>query len=155
MGDGGYQAGERVDFDFEGSLQLARMLWALAEDLEGEDRGRAGQAETALAKWAGPYATQFANRSATERASATNVVNGLQRDAQAWAAAWAQAMHQQNKNNRAAAVQANRDDRSWIHEKWDEHGFGEDTAEEDVAAARQPEVPQPPHFNPTETPQVF
>ena len=45
MGD--IDPGGQVDFDFDGSLELARKLWALAEDLEQEDRGRGRQAETA------------------------------------------------------------------------------------------------------------
>lgn len=155
MGDSDYRAGGRVDFDFEGSLELARQLWALAEELEQEDAGRTGQSETALAKWQGPYATEFAQRCNTERSSAANVIQGLQRDAQTWAAAWAAAMAQQNQNNRAAAVQRHRDDRWWGEKLWDEYGGGEDTAEEEIPAAQAPAVPRPPHFQPTATEQVF
>ena len=153
MGD--IDPGGQVDFDFDGSLELARKLWALAEDIEQEDRGRGRQAETAVRKWAGPYATQFAERRATEEASATNVIAGLQADAQAWAAAWVEAMYQQNKNNRAAEVQDVRDDRGFFEKGWDEYGFGEDDSESKVAAAERPATPQPPSFHPTDTLQNF
>lgn len=146
--------GGRVDFDFDGSLELARTLWTLAEDLEQEDSGRATQSETALARWEGPYATQFAQRCATERASATNVAAGLRQDAEAWAAAWVEAMHQQNKNNRAAEVQRVRDDRGLLEKGWDAT-FGEDDSESQVGEVQRPATPRPPHFSPTATEQVF
>lgn len=148
------EPGGKVDFDFDGSLELARSLWALAEDLEREDGGRERQSETALAKWKGPYATQFTQRCSTERASAANVVDGLQRDARAWADAWVEAMHQQNKNNRAAEVERVRDDRGLLEKGWDAT-FGEDDSESEVTDADRPATPQPPQFNPTATPQVF
>lgn len=153
MGD--IDPGGKVDFDFEGSLELAEKLWALADELEREDRGRQRQAETALARWSGPYATQFAQRRSTEEASALNVINGLRADAEAWAVAWVDAMEQQNKNNRAAAVQQHRDDRNWFHKQWDEHGFGEDDAESQVGAAERPPTPRDPSFAPTATFQDF
>lgn len=147
--------GGQVDFDFDGSLDLARKLWALAEDLEQEDRGRGRQAETALAAWRGPHATRFAERRAVEQSSAANVVAGLQDDARAWASAWVEAMYQQNRNNRAARVQEVRDDRGFFEKGWDEYGFGEDDSESKVAAAARPATPQPPSFHPTDTLQSF
>lgn len=153
MGD--IDPGGKVDFDFDGSLALARMLWDLADELEREHRGRQRQGEVALAKWRGPYARQFAQRQATEEASASNVVAGLQADAEAWAAAWVEAMYQQNKNNRAAKVDQVRDDRGLIEKGWDEYGFGEDDSESKVAAAERPPTPQPPSFTPTAELQDF
>lgn len=153
MGD--IDPGGQVDFDFDGSLELAAKLWALAEELEREDSGRQRQGETALAKWRGPYATQFGQRRATEEASAGNVVTGLRADARSWASAWVDAMEQQNKNNRAAKVEAVRDDRGLIERGWDEYGFGEDDSESKVGAAERPATPQPPGFAPTATLQDF
>lgn len=153
MGD--IDPGGTVDFDFEGSLELAKQLWSLAEELEREDRGRGRQGETALEKWRGPYATQFAQRRATEEASALNVVDGLRTDARAWATAWVDAMEQQNKNNRAAKVDQVRDDRGLLEKGWDEYGFGEDDSESKVAAAERPATPRPPSFAPTASFQDF
>jgi hypothetical protein len=153
MGD--IDPGGKVDFDFDGSLELAEKLWALAEELEREDRGRQRQGETALDKWRGPYATQFGQRRATEEASAQNVVAGLRADARAWAAAWVDAMEQQNKNNRAAKVDQVREDRNLIEKGWDKYGFGEDDSESEVDAAERPEQPRPPGFTPTATFQDF
>ena len=147
--------GGRVDFDFDGALELARKLWALADQVSQEEQGRQRDATTALAKWAGPHATRFAERRGAEFQSSMNVWTGLRENAQAWAAAWVDAMEQQNKNNRAAAVQQHRDDRSWIHEQWDEHGFGEDDSESQVAAAERPPTPTPPSFTPTASLQDF
>ena len=52
MGD--IDPGGTVDFDFEGSLELAKQLWSLAEELEHEDRGRGRQGETASRSGVGP-----------------------------------------------------------------------------------------------------
>lgn len=147
-------AGGRVDFDFEGSLQLARKLWQLADDLVTEDDGRGTEAETALAKWEGPYSTQFGERRTSERESRTNVVSGLRADARSWASAWVEAMHQQNKNNRAAKVEQIRDDRGWLEKGWD-NTFGEDDSDDQVGEADRPSTPQPPEFTATAEEQVF
>ena len=52
-------AGGRVDFDFEGSLQLARKLWQLADDLVTEDHEIVGVLE-------GEGATPAVTRQITE-----------------------------------------------------------------------------------------
>src|SRR6188472_931146 len=98
-------AGGRVKFDFEGSLELARQLWALAADVETADAGRQKDFDVAKAKWSGAYGDEFATRRDAELSSRVNVARGLRRDANAWAAAWATALEQQNKNNRAAEVE--------------------------------------------------
>ncbi len=146
MGDP--RPGERVDFDFDGALALARKLWALSIDLREEDEGRAGDAEVARAKWRGPYARRFDGRRDTERSSRFNVAAGLREDARAWAQAWATALDQQNKNNRAAEVQRVRADRGLLERGWDAT-FGEDNSEDEVAAVPEVPVPRPPDFAPT------
>jgi hypothetical protein len=146
MGDP--RPGERVDFDFDAALALARKLWALSIDLREEDDGRAIEAEDARRKWQGVYATQFDGRRDDERASRINVANGLQEDARSWAQAWATALDQQNKNNRAQAVQDARDDRGLFERGWDAT-FGEDDSESEVAAVPDVPLPQPPRFAPT------
>lgn len=144
------EPGGRVKFDFEGSLQLARQLWSLADDLEREDDGRETQYETAKAKWLGTYAAQFVSRRETERTSRSNVVAALKADAKAWAKAWATAMDQQNKNNRAAEVQRVSDERPWWEKGWDAT-FGEDDSESKVPHPEPVPVPTPPHFAATAT----
>mgnify|MGYP001057108031 CR=1 FL=1 len=148
MGD--VKAGGRVQFDWDGSLELARKLWALADDLTDEDAGRETQFDTAKAKWRGTYGEQFADRRVTERSSRTNVVTGLRDDARAWAKAWAQAMDQQNKNNRAAEVERVSDDRGLLEKGWDST-FGSDDSDDKVPMPESVPIPTPPGFAPTAT----
>jgi hypothetical protein len=145
MGSGG-----RVQFDFDGSLALARALWALAGDLVTEDVGRETQYDTAIAKWEGKYATDFAGRRATERTSRSTVRDALRDDARLWAEAWARALHQQNKNNRVAEVERISDDRGGFTKLVDAT-VGEDDSESKVPMPEYPPVPQPPGFAPTAT----
>lgn len=147
-------AGGRIQFDFDGSLELARQLWALASELATEDFGRDMEFHTAKDKWRGSKGDDFVNRRETERSSRSNVYNGLKEDAQGWAEAWAKAMHQQNTNNRAAAVnQASEDRGGWT--KFVDATVGEDNSEDEVAAAETPPVPTPPQFMPTASEQVY
>lgn len=152
MGDP--KAGGRVQFDWEGSLQLARKLWNLADDLQTEDAGREQQYDTAKAKWLGTYGEQFAGRRVTERSSKANVVAGLREDARAWAQAWATAMDQQNKNNRAAEVERVRDDRGLL-EKGIDATVGEDNSDDKVPMPDSVSVPTPPGFAPTATETTY
>ena len=98
-----------VDFDFVGSLQLARQLWSLSTDLREQDRARGADAEVAAREWRGKPVTDFAGRREHERQSRATVTQALVNGANAWAQAWAQAMDQQNLNNRAAKIE--RDER--------------------------------------------
>ena len=148
MGDDVKAGGRAVQFDWDGSLELARKLWALAEDLQHEDAGRETQYDTAKAKWRGAYGEQFAERRSTERASCTNVITGLRDDARAWAQAWAQAMDQQNKNNRAAEVERVSDDRGLI-EKGIDATVGSDDSDSKAPKPASVPVPTPPGFAPT------
>jgi hypothetical protein len=152
MGDP--KPGARVDFDFDGALELARKLWALSIDLRQEDEGREGQVDRARLKWRGPYAHQFDGRRDTERSSRANVAAGLRDDARSWAQAWATALDQQNKNNRAAEVERVRDDRGLIEKGWDAT-FGEDDSDHEVAGVPDVPVPQPPGFAPTATEKTY
>jgi len=152
MGD--VEAGGRVQFDWDGSLELARRLWSLADDLTHEDAGRETQFDTAKAKWLGAYGEQFVDRRSTERSSRTNVITGLRDDARAWAQAWAQAMDQQNKNNRAAEVERVRDDRGLI-EKGIDATVGEDNSDDKVPMPESVPVPTPPGFAPTASEKTY
>jgi hypothetical protein len=139
------QIGGAVDFDFAGSLELARRLWSLAADLRTEDIGRGTEADTAKAKWEGAYGEEFAQRRETERTSRTNVAQGLEDDARSWAQAWATAMDQQKKNNRLVEVERIRDDRGMWERGWDST-FGEDDSDDQVPMPDPVSVPQPPSF---------
>jgi hypothetical protein len=152
MGDP--RPGERVDFDFDGALVLARKLWAMSIDLREEDEGRGTDAEGARLKWKGAYATQFDSRRSTEHTSRINAAAGLREDARSWAQAWATALDQQNKNNRAQAVQDARDDRGFFERGWDAT-LGEDDSESEVAQVPEVPVPQPPGFAPTATETTY
>lgn len=140
--------GGRVQFDFVGSLALARRLWAIGEELQTEDTGRETEFDTARAKWEGAYAGQFDGRRATERSSRAKVIVGLHEDAKAWARAWAQAMNQQNRNNRAAEVERVRDDRGFFERAYDST-FGKDDSDEQVPMPNPVPVPTAPGFEPT------
>ncbi len=146
--------GGRVVFDFDGSLELARQLWSLADDIQSEHSLREADYDTAIAKWEGPYATEFAGRRSDERSSKTNVVSGLRADARAWASAWRDALDQQNKNNRAAKVTEIRDNRAWYEQAWDAT-FGEDDSDDQVAQVPYVATPVPPQFAATATETTF
>jgi hypothetical protein len=144
------EGGGRVQFDFDGSLALARQLWALADDLVLEDGGREQQYDTAVAKWEGRHGVDFVGRRSTERSSRWRVVEALKDDANLWAEAWARALNQQNKNNRAAEVERIRDDRSGFTKLVDAT-VGEDDSDDKVPMPEYPAVPTPPGFAPTAT----
>jgi hypothetical protein len=152
MGDP--QGGGRVVFDFDGSLELARQLWSLADDIVTEHGLRETDFTTANAKWEGPYGVEFEGRRADERTSKANVVEGLRDDARAWAQAWAAALDQQNKNNRAAEVTRVRNDRNLFEVGWD-NTFGEDDSDSQVAAVPDVTVPIPPRFQATATETTY
>lgn len=140
-------AGDVVDFDFEGSLQLARRLWTMAEEIQAEDIDRNADFTTAKARFEGPHAESFVARREEERTSRTTVIESLREDARQWASAWADAMHQQNKNNRAAKVEQIRADRHWGERFID--SFVGDDSEEQVPVPERPQNPWPPEFGPT------
>jgi hypothetical protein len=152
MGDP--RPGERVVFDFAGALELARQLWSMADDLQEEDGGRTDDADLARLKWEGAYAIEFDGRREDERTSRLNVWVGLRDDARSWAEAWAAALHQQNLNNRAQAVQDERDNRGFWEKGWDAT-LGEDDSESQVAPVPDVPVPQPPSFAATATETTY
>ena len=142
------RAGGRVQFDFEGSLALARELWAFADEVDTERATRESNFDIASASWRGSYADEFGKRRETERASERAVVVALREDAEAWAKAWAAAMDQQNKNNRVAEVERRSRDRNLLEKAWDST-FGEDDSEQSVPMPAPVPVPTAPAFRPT------
>lgn len=145
--------GARVRFDFDGALALARKLWSLADDLERSKLTRTQQADTAKAVWRGQYADQFGVRMTDEDTTRANVINGLREEAKGWATSWKNAMDEQNRRNRAKAVDEERENRSGA-EKFGDFFVGDDS-DEQVAKARTADVPQPPFFTATMTETAF
>lgn len=145
--------GDVVDFDFDGSLQLARQLWSLAASIQSEDGDRETDFDTAKAKFEGPHADSFVSRRDQERTDRTTVVEALRDDARNWAQAWATAMDQQNKNNRAARVEEIRENRSG----WEKFGdvFVGDDSDDQVPMPDAVAVPSAPQFLATATPIVY
>ena len=142
-------ANERVRFDFDGSLRLARRLWALADQLEAARASRANDADVARRGWRGRYAEEFERRMADESAGFTNVAHSLRDEARGWAASWKSAMDEQNRRNRARQVDAVRAHRSWL-ERMGDRIKGSDDSDSEVPQAPVADTPQPPHFAPTQ-----
>lgn len=134
-----------VVFDFEGSLALARSLWAAADAVEARYATVKPKADEALADWHGPLSGRAAGEWSSYGVASTNLAAQLRSDARSWAAAWARAMHKQNEYRRGQHVldewQQNHDDPDWEMPQ--------------VPDATTPPVPAPSQFAPTADPQVF
>lgn len=103
---------EDVVFDFEGALNLARRLWAFADELESATSDRFTGAETALTSWLGAYADEFVERMNTEQNQLTQLVGLLRHDADQWASAWKDAKDEQNRRLWARQVDQMKADRN-------------------------------------------
>lgn len=136
-----------VAFDFEGSLQLARTLWGLAEDLASAHAKRQAAAQNALRDWRGTYGQEFGSRQNDEAASHSHVAAALQEEARGWALAWKLAMDEQSDRLRQREVERRRAQRGF----WEQVGdvFVGDDTEQQVAPAAEFSVPQPPAFHAT------
>jgi hypothetical protein len=108
----GWSTAGDVRFDWDGSLRVARRLWALADDVDAAMAGRELHAEHALTDWLGRFGREFGERIATERSSADTVSAGLREGAGAWAWQWKSAMDEQNRRLHAREEQRIKDDRS-------------------------------------------
>ena len=129
-----------VVFDYDGALLMARRLWAFADALESVMAGREGAATEALVDWTGPHATSFLERIAVERVDVNGVASQFREASYAWAAAWKDAIDQQNR-----ILQARR----WEYNKDHQGLFGHlDGVERPHDPAPRP-LPAPPEFQPT------
>lgn len=139
----GRHAASDVVFDFEGALAVARRLWALADSLDRVMAGRESLAAEALTSWRGNHAVSFAARVGTERVDIDTAAGWLRVGAEEWAAAWKEAMDEQNRALFARECQRREDEAEWY-----ESGFfgavlgGPDMPEEPAALA----VPTAPGF---------
>ncbi len=101
-----------VRFDYDGSLELARRLWQLADRLDTLAGERHRWAADALVDWAGPLGAEFAGRVDTEAADVARISGELRVTANGWAQAWAGALNQQNRRLFARACELVRRRRS-------------------------------------------
>lgn len=108
-----------VRFDFEGSLRLARSLWAYADELEAAKGVRRTDADGALRSWKGPYGDEFRERTDEEQQTIRALIAGLRSDADAWAGAWKAAMDEQNRRLYARRVDALKAERSKLEKVGD------------------------------------
>ena len=142
-----------VEFDFDGSLRLARTLYDLSKWLEAALDERSGAADDGSAAWTGPYGDDFRVMAASDDDEARRLAASLHVAALDWAQAWADAVTEQNRRNRQRR----------IDELSGARGFGERTLDlmmgDDSADQVGPVdfVPRPrsPDFWPTATLQTF
>lgn len=134
-----------VVFDFEGSLALARSLWAAADVVEARYSAVKLKADEALVDWHGPLSDRAASEWASYGTVSASLAAELRSDARSWASAWARAMHKQNQDRRgdhiAGEQRQHRDDPDWELPT--------------VPDAASPPAPVPSQFAPTADPQVF
>lgn len=152
-------AADRLQFDFQGSLELAKMLWDLAEAVEARvvvagAQSRATFAGEALVAWQGPFASDFRARSVDEADDGVRITAHLRDEAMAWASAWREAMDEQNRRNRAARVQQLREERGFLEQLWDGVWHGDDS-EGQVPPVSPASTPQPPYFHATQQEMTF
>jgi hypothetical protein len=108
----GLEAAADVRFDYVASLNLARRLWALGNEVDQVMTNRVQHARTALTAWLGVYGTQFAERIDSESVQATAIANDLRAGAEQWAIRWAEAMNEQNNILFARETKRVEDERS-------------------------------------------
>lgn len=141
----GRHAATDVRFDFDGSLDVARRLWALAGQLDELAAGRRARAEQALATFTGTCAGRFAERIGEEVGQLGTASAELRAVAEAWAEAWASAINEQNRRLFARECARIERSRSLLD---DVKGFF--TGHDDLPPQpRSLGTPQPPAFAPT------
>lgn len=133
-----------VEFDWTGSLAVARRLWALAARLETVMSDRVEAAEFALTDWQGPHATSFASRIGVEQGDVAVAAPQLRDAARAWAGQWKEAMDQQNNILRTREWEG-RDDSTLHTVTFGVLGSGKKQPPDPVPAA----VPEEPEFGST------
>lgn len=139
------QAAQDIQFDFEGSLVLARQLWAMAEDARSTMTGRGRLAQEALSTWLGPHGVDFADRVTSEGRQIDAMYTDLRRAADGWAICWKEAMDEQRRIDHARECERIRNSRSLV-DSIKGGIFGHD----DLPPAPLPVgIPQGPGYAPT------
>lgn len=108
------EAAQDIQFDFEGSLVLARQLWTMADDARSvmADRGRLAQG--ALNTWLGPHGTDLADRVTSEGPQIDAIFEDLRAAANGWAVCWQAAMDEQRRIDHARECDRVRNSRSML-----------------------------------------
>jgi hypothetical protein len=101
-----------VRFDFEGSLRLARRLYALGQEIDELMSNRVTWSATALQDWLGPFGVEFSGRIDSEKTQASAIALQLREGARQWAVRWAEAMNEQNSILLAREIKHIEDNRS-------------------------------------------
>lgn len=138
----------RVDFDFEGSLELARELWDLADSLPALERRRSDGSDNASKDWQGAHGDRFRLQSDSEPEAFSNAEERLRAAANSWASAWARATDEQNQRDHADEVEAERESRG-SGEQFVDWFMGDDSAEVVGPAPDPVSTPTGPRFSPT------
>jgi hypothetical protein len=124
-----------VVFNFDGALELARRLAALAEEFEATFSVYGAAADAALAVWSGPHRDRAAGRVVQQRRSSAATVRSLRSEADRWAQAWASAADDARRERWVAAATRGQDGPP-------------------LAAPAPVEVPHPPGYLPTADPMA-
>ena len=95
-----------VVFDFDGALQLARRLAALADDWEQASATYGARGRRALGSWTGPTRDRVEERLVAEGRAGEATVHALRAEADRWARAWAGAADDLRHQRWLAAVTA-------------------------------------------------
>ena len=133
-----------IQFDFAGSLRVARELWALADQLSTTMSARETAGAHAATDWLGPHHDDFVGRMRVERTNVDGAAPQLRSAAQAWAVQWQQAMDQQNQILMAREWDSRHGD--WLHNhSFGILGSGPKRPPDPVPAA----LPSAPDFSPT------
>jgi len=138
--------GNKTDlkFDYQGCLNLARQLNAMADEVTGAATKREQLANTAKKDFIGAYADQFTSRMTVEQTNFKAVAKGLRNDATDLARMWKNAMDEENRRLYGRHVDDVKSHRSVLQDIGDWFtGFHYPPAPAAVP------VPQPPAFKPT------
>ena len=137
-----------VEFDVDGSLELARSLWRMSDDLKAAASARDTHVETASKGWKGPHGDKFRTLAGSEQTDFVVSAQSLRRAANSWAGAWVDAVNENRRREHAAAVEEERNSRSFGEQFFDNF-VGDDSAAVVGPAPLPVTKPVGPHFNPT------
>ena len=124
-----------VVFNFDGALELARRLGALAEEVATAFSVYGAEADAAFAVWSGPHRDRAVDRVSKQRHSTTLTIRSLRSEADRWAQAWASAADDLRRERWVVAATRGQDGPP-------------------LAAPAPVEVPHPPSYLPTAEPMA-